>query len=89
MDLPAWDRRQCRLVTGPLTDNCTLRRHVDVLGLSENTTCRKCGQEESFRSALAQHTMKIFCSAWVEPTGISRASTRQVQALGTDSFEGF
>ena len=32
----------CRSVTG----HDTLRRHLHVMGLSNNTTCRKCGTEE-------------------------------------------
>jgi hypothetical protein len=41
------DRKQCRLVTGLVTDHCTFRWHLHIMGLLESTKCRKCGQEES------------------------------------------
>ena len=37
---------QFRVVTGLLTGNSTLRRHLYVMELSNNPICRKCGTEE-------------------------------------------
>jgi hypothetical protein len=37
---------QSRVVIGLLTGNNTFRRHLYVMGLSNNPTCRKCGTEE-------------------------------------------
>jgi hypothetical protein len=34
------------VVTGLLIGHNTLRRHINVMGLSNNPTCRKCGTEE-------------------------------------------
>ena len=34
------------VVIGLLTGHNTLRRHLYVMGLSNNPTCRKCGTEE-------------------------------------------
>ena len=39
-------RTQSRVVIGLLTGHNTLRRHLYVMGLSNNLTCRKCGTEE-------------------------------------------
>ena len=39
-------RTQSRVVIGLLTGHNTLRRHLYVIGLSNNPTCRKCGTEE-------------------------------------------
>ena len=35
-----------RVVVGLLTGHNTLRRHLHVMGLSNDPTCRKCGTEE-------------------------------------------
>ena len=40
------NRTQSRVVTGLLTGHNTLRRHLYLMGLINNPTCRKCGTEE-------------------------------------------
>jgi hypothetical protein len=45
-DLMAMDRKHCGLVTGLLTDDCTLRWHLHIMDLWERAKCRKCGQKE-------------------------------------------
>jgi len=40
------NRTQSRAVIGLLTGHNTLRRHLHVMELSNNPTCRKCGTEE-------------------------------------------
>jgi len=40
------NRTQSRVVIGLLTGHNTLRRHLRVMGLSNNPTCRKYGAEE-------------------------------------------
>jgi hypothetical protein len=40
------NRAHLRFVIGPHTGHNTLRRHLYVMGLSNNPTCRKCGIEE-------------------------------------------
>jgi hypothetical protein len=37
---------QSRIVTGLLTGRNTLRRHLYIMGLSNNLICWKCGTEE-------------------------------------------
>ena len=44
--LLSFNRTQSRVVIGLLTGHNTLRRHLNVMGLSNNRTCRKCGTEE-------------------------------------------
>jgi len=44
--LLSFNRTQSRAVIGLLTRHNTLRRHLHVMGLSNNPTCRKCGTEE-------------------------------------------
>ena len=41
----SFNTRQSRVITGLLTGQNTLRRHLCVLGLGSNHTCRKCGTE--------------------------------------------
>jgi hypothetical protein len=44
--LLSFNTTQSRVVTGLLTGNNTLTRHLYVMVLSNNSTCRKCGTEE-------------------------------------------
>jgi len=44
--LLSFNRTQTRAVIGLLTGHNTLRRHLHVMGLNDNPTCRKCGTEE-------------------------------------------
>jgi hypothetical protein len=44
--LLSFNRTKCRAVFGLLTGHNTLRRHLHVMGLSDDPTCRKCGTEE-------------------------------------------
>jgi hypothetical protein len=44
--LLSFNRTQYRVVIGLLTGHNTLRRHLYVMGLSNNPTCRECGSEE-------------------------------------------
>jgi hypothetical protein len=44
--LLCFNRTQSRVVTGLLTGHNTLKRHLHVMGLSNDPTCRKCGTEE-------------------------------------------
>ena len=44
--LLSFNRTQFRVVIRLLTGNNTLRRHLYIMGLSNNPTCRKCGTEE-------------------------------------------
>ena len=41
--LLSFNRTQSRVVIGLLTGHDTMRRHFYVMGLSNNSTCRKCG----------------------------------------------
>ena len=42
----SFNRTQTRAVIGLLTGHNTLRRHLHIMGLNDNPTCRKCGTEE-------------------------------------------
>jgi hypothetical protein len=44
--LLSFNRTQTRVVTGLLTGHNTLRRHLHIMGLCNDPTCRKCGIEE-------------------------------------------
>ena len=44
--LLSFNRTQSRVVIGLLTGHNTLRRHLYVMGLSNNPICRKCGTEK-------------------------------------------
>jgi len=40
------NRTQPKVGIGPFTGHNTLRRHLYIMGLNSNPTCRKCGTEE-------------------------------------------
>jgi hypothetical protein len=40
------NRTEARVVIGLLTGHNTLRRHVRIMGLSNNPICRECGTED-------------------------------------------
>jgi hypothetical protein len=44
--LLSFKRTKSRVVIGLLTGHNTLRRHLHIMGLSDNPICRKCGTEE-------------------------------------------
>jgi hypothetical protein len=44
--LLSFNRTQSRVVIDLLTGHNTLRRHLHIMGLSNNPICRKCGTEE-------------------------------------------
>ena len=44
--LLSFNRTQSRVVIGLLTGHNNLRRHLYIMGLSNNPICRKCGTEE-------------------------------------------
>jgi len=44
--LMSFNRTQTRVVIGLLTGHNTLRRHLHIMGLSNDPICRKCGTEE-------------------------------------------
>jgi hypothetical protein len=44
--LLSFNRTQSRVVIGLLTGRNTFRRHLYIMGLSNNPICRKCGTEE-------------------------------------------
>jgi hypothetical protein len=44
--LLSFNTTQSRVVIGLLTGHNTLRRHLYIIGLSNNSICRKCGTEE-------------------------------------------
>jgi len=45
-DTLSFNRTQLTVVTGLLTGHNTLRRHLYLMGLTNNPSCRRCGTEE-------------------------------------------
>jgi hypothetical protein len=44
--LLSFNRTRSRVIIGLLTGHNSLRRHLHIMGLSDNLICRKCGTEE-------------------------------------------
>ena len=42
----SFNRTQFRAVTGLLAEHNTLRRHLNLIGLSDSALCRRCGAED-------------------------------------------
>ena len=73
--LLSFNRTQYRAVIGLLTGHNTLRRHV--MGLGNNSTCRKCGTEEETSvhilgecEPLASHRHSYLGSFFLDPEDI-------------------
>jgi hypothetical protein len=71
------NRTQARAVISLLTGHKTLRRHLHIMGLSNNPICRKCGTEEETSvhvlcecEALASHRYTYQFSFFLEPEDI-------------------
>ena len=75
------NRTQSRVVIGLLTGHNTLRRHLYIMGLSNNPTCRKCGTEEETSvhilcecEAMASLRNAYLGSFFVDPEDIRKLS---------------
>jgi len=73
----SFNRIQSRVVIGLLTGRNTLRRHLYVMGLSDNPICRKCGTEEETSvqvlcacETLASLRHSYLCSFFLDPEDI-------------------
>ena len=79
--LLSFNRIQSRVVIGLLTGHNTLRRHLYIMGLSNNPTCRKCDTEEETSvhiwcecEALASLRYTYLGSFFLDPEDIRKLS---------------
>jgi len=86
--LLSFNRIQFRVVIGLLTGHNTLRRHLCVMGLSNNPTCRKCGTEEETSvhilcecEDLALHR-RIYLGSFLDPEDIRKLSIGAIWNFG-------
>jgi len=75
--LLSFNKTQTRAVIGLLTGHYTLRRHLHVMGLSNDPACRKCGTEDKTSvqilcecKALASLRHKYLGSFFLDPVDI-------------------
>jgi Fe2+ transport system protein FeoA len=75
------NKTQSRVVIGLLTGDNTLRRHLYVMGLGNNSTCRKCATEEKTSvhilcecEALASLRHTYLGSFFLDPENIRKLS---------------
>jgi hypothetical protein len=87
--LLSFNRTQSRVVIGLLTGHNTLRRHLYVLGLSNNPTCRKYGSEEETSvhilcecEALGSLRHTYLGSFFLEPEDIRKLSIGAIWNFG-------
>ena len=91
--LLSFNRTQSRVVFGLLTGHNTLRRHLYIMGLSNNATCRKCGTEEetSFHIlcecvALASLRYTHLGSFFLDPEDIRKLSIGAIWNFGKGTW---
>ena len=93
--LLSFKRTQSRVVIGLLTGDNTLRRHLYIMGLSNNPTCRKCGTEDETSvhilcecEALASLRHPHLGSYSLDPDDIRKLSIEAIRnfAKGTGLF---
>jgi hypothetical protein len=87
--LLSFNRTQFKVVIGLLTGHNTLRRHLYVMGLSNNPTCRKCGTEEETSvhilcecEAVASLRHTHLGSLFLDPEDIRKLSRRAIWNFG-------
>ena len=87
--LLSFNRTQSRVITGLLTGHNTLRRHLYVMGLSSNPTCRKCGTEEETSvhilcecEALASLRYAYLGSFFLHPEDVTNLSMGSIWNFG-------
>jgi hypothetical protein len=74
------NRNQSRVVTGLLTGNNTLRRHLYLLGLLDHPLCRKCGVKEETSAHILCECEALaalghrYLSSFLEPEDIKSIS---------------
>jgi hypothetical protein len=85
----SFNRTQSRVVIGLLAGHNTLRRHLNVMGLRNNPTCRKCGTEEETSvhilyecEALASLRHTHLGSFFLEPEEIRKLSIGDIWNFG-------
>jgi hypothetical protein len=78
-----------RVVIGLLTGHNILRRYLYVLGLSNNSTCRKCGTEEEISvhvlcecEVLASLRLTHLGSLFLNPEDIRKLNIRAIWNFG-------
>jgi predicted Zn-ribbon and HTH transcriptional regulator len=88
-----FNRTQSRVVTGLLTGHNTLRRHLYVMVLSNDPTCRKCGMEEESSvhvlcecEALASLRLAHLGSFFLDPKDIMNISRGIIWNFGKGTW---
>ena len=83
--LLSFNRTQARVVISLLTEHNTLRRHLYIMGLSNNPTCGKCGTEEEISvhilcecGALASLRHTHLRSFFLDPEDVRKLSVRAI-----------
>jgi hypothetical protein len=87
--LLSFNRTQSRVITGLLTGHNTLRRHLYIVGLNNNPTCRECGTEEETSvhilcecEALASLIHAYLGSLFLDPEDIMSLSIGAIWKFG-------
>jgi len=88
--LLSFNRTQSRAVTGLSTRHNTVRRHLYVMRLSNNPTCRKCDTEEESSvhilcEALASLRHAYLGSFFLDPKNIMNLSTVTIWIFGKET----
>jgi hypothetical protein len=85
----SFNRTQSRVVIGLLTGHNTLRRHLYIMGLSDNPICRKCGTEEETSvhilcecEALASLRYTYLGSFFMDPKDVRELSIGAIWCFG-------
>ena len=87
--LLSFNRTQSRAVIGLLTGHNTLRRHLHVMGLNDNPTCRKCGTEEEETSAHILCECEALASLRHAHLGSFSLDSEDIRVLGMGAIWNF
>jgi len=85
--LLSFNRTQSRIVIGLLTGHNTLRRHLCIMGLSNNPICRKCDTKESSVHILCEcEALALFIHTLLGPFFLDPEDIRKLSIGASWSF---
>jgi hypothetical protein len=67
VDIVALDRKWCRMVTALLTGHCTLRRNLNIMGLSETHEHQNCRSHYGVHFSNLLYWYRIFGKIVMKP----------------------
>ncbi|KAJ8964293.1 hypothetical protein NQ317_016582, partial [Molorchus minor] len=86
--------KQTRTIIGVLTRHCPLQRHLYKMGLANNPTCRRCGEDEEsalhvlcYCEGLARCKLRYLGQPFVEPEEIQKSPVNSLLGFEPANYQ--